>query len=147
MVDKTKHARDQILDSIVSLISTNGVTVERSRVWPVDKDGYPRYFVFWTDETIDWSQSTAQGTMRFMEVKIEAARQVATGNDLEPTMQVDLRYLEDALTRPDIPGAIDAMLERIDLSLHHQGEIPLGAASLTLTVQYRTLPKKADILV
>ena len=147
MPDKTKHARNQLLDAIVGLIDDNGVSVERSRVWPNEKEGYPRYFVFWTGETIDWSQSTRDGTMRFMEVTVEAARQIATDGDVESAMQIDLRYLEEALTLPDIDGVVDAMLERIELSIHHQGDIPLAVATLTLMVQYRTLPGKADILV
>lgn len=147
MPDKTKHARDRLLDAIKNLIASNDVPVERSRVWPVAKDDYPRYFVFWIDETIDWSQSTSDGTMRIMQVGVEAARQIATDDDVESTMQIDLRYLEEALVLPEIEGAVDAMLDRIELSIHHHGEIPLGVAALTLTVQYRTLSGKSDILV
>jgi hypothetical protein len=142
-----KHARDILLDHIVTAISGNDVPVERSRVYPSDKNSYPRYFVFWDDETIDWSQSTSDGSMRFMQVKVEATRQVPSRDEVERTLQIDLRFLENALERPSIDGALDVMLEQVTLQLHNQGDIPLAVAILTLTVQYRTLPGKSHILV
>lgn len=146
MPSKVKHIRDVILDDIATLIGGNGVTVERSRVYPSKADQFPRYFVFFGGERIDWSMSTKQGTMRFMTVRVEAARQVRSGDSVdivESQMQIDMRYLEELLERPELNNTIDVMLEQIDLRLHHQGDIPLGIAELTLTVQYRTIPGNA----
>jgi hypothetical protein len=142
----TQHIRDTLLDRIATLIGGNSVPVSRSRVYPSKADQFPRYFVFWEAEEIDWNLSTKDGTMRFMTVKIEAARQVNTNagvDQVETTLQADTNYLEELLERPEIDDTIDAMLERIGLKLHHQGDIPLGVVELTLTVQYRTIPGNA----
>lgn len=140
------HVRQQIRDAVAAAIAGNGVTVEKSRQWPVIESDFPRYLVYSMRETMDEGNSTRDGLMRNLEITVEA---VVLTNPANVDIQLDTHavYLENTLNYTTLGGkALKVVLRGSDMLLNAEGDGIMGVLTLTFDVTYRSLRTNSEVL-
>ena len=136
------HFRSTVTDRLVTAISDNGVTVEKSRVYPTDDGDLPRYLVYADDESVDWSGGVGSAH-RTLTTTIEVLLEGGAAN-IEDQLGDHCQYIEDQLNpQGSIAGILWSRVTATDLDYVDTGVLKLGIAKLTVEVLYVTLTASA----
>jgi hypothetical protein len=140
------HVRQQIRDAVATAIAGNGVTVEKSRQWPINESEFPRYLVYSLREQMDESQSTRNGLMRNLEIVVEAVI-LANPATVDTALDTHAIYLETALNYSTLTGKVlKTVLRSSDILLNSDSDALMGILTLTFDVTYRSLPTNPEVL-
>lgn len=140
------HVRQQIRDAVALAIAGNGVTVEKSRQWPINESDFPRYLVYSMRESIDESQSTRNGLMRVAEITVEAVI-IASQATVDAVLDNHAVYIETALNYTTLTGkALKVVLRSTEMLLNSESDALMGILTLTFDVTYRSLPSNPELI-
>jgi len=140
------HAKTAIIGAVITAISGNGVTPERTRVYPQDEANLPAYMVYPESDVIDYSMSTADGITRIMTLKVEIVVKAAS------SAVEDLLFSHEEYIENQIGDDVLADIKRISLTgaeyeWSGDGQEAMGIATLTFSVLYRTLRGSASTAI
>ena len=143
------HVRQQIRErvgTVLTGLTTTGSNVYQSRVYPLSASNLPGLLIYTLSETSEPDvMGVQQGVERLLTLAVEGYAK-ATGN-LDDTLDTICKEVETAIAGDTKLNnlARNAFLTSTEIQLNGDGEQPIGVATMTFEVNYRTINNAPDV--
>lgn len=143
------HVRQQIRErvgTVLTGLTTTGSNVYQSRVYPLSTSNLPGLLIYTLSETSEPdTMGVQQGVERLLTLAVEGYAK-ATGN-LDDTLDTICKEVETAIAGDTKLNnlARNAFLTSTEIQLNGDGEQPIGVATMTFEVNYRTINNAPDV--
>lgn len=143
------HVRQQIRErvgTVLTGLTTTGSNVYQSRVYPLSASNLPGLLIYTLSETSEPDvMGVQQGVERLLTLAVEGYAK-ATAN-LDDTLDTICKEVETAIAGDTKLNnlARNAFLTSTEIQLNGDGEQPIGVATMTFEVNYRTINNAPDV--
>ena len=143
------HVRQQIRErvgTVLTGLTTTGSNVYQSRVYPLSTSNLPGLLIYTLSETSEPdTMGVQQGVERLLTLAVEGYAK-ATAN-LDDTLDTICKEVETAIAGDTKLNnlARNAFLTSTEIQLNGDGEQPIGVATMTFEVNYRTINNAPDV--
>ena len=143
------HVRQQIRErvgTVLTGLTTTGSNVYQSRVYPLSASNLPGLLIYTLSETSEPDvMGVQQGVERLLTLAVEGYAK-ATAN-LDDTLDTVCKEVETAIAGDTKLNnlARNAFLTSTEIQLNGDGEQPIGVATMTFEVNYRTINNAPDV--